>query len=127
MSDAPLALRVVLTLSLMALLAAVSMVPGQARPGDSAFVWMVAKTPTLLQKTMHVFAYAALALLWIWTLDAIQSRTQRVIVAILIAVSFGAALEWYQTRVPGRFGTLYDVALNASGVLLGVVAALLLL
>jgi hypothetical protein len=127
MKDSPLVLRVVLTLAFMALLAAGSIVPGQARPGDSAFVWMVAKTPTLVQKAMHVVTYAMLAVLWVWTLDAIQSRTQRMLFAVIIAISFGAALESYQTRVPGRFGTIYDVALNASGALIGVAIALLLL
>lgn len=127
MKDSPLVLRAALTLAFMALLAAASMVPGRAQPGDSAFVWAIAKTPTLLQKTLHVFVYALLVLLWVWTLEAIESKWLRIVVAVGVAVSFGAALEWYQTRVPGRFGTLFDVALNASGALLGVVAALLLM
>lgn len=127
MRDSPVVLRAVVTLVFMALLAAASVVPGRAQPGDSAFVWAIAKTPTLLQKTLHVLVYALLVLLWAWTLEAIESKWLRVVVAVMIAVSFGGVLEWYQTRVPGRFGTLFDVALNASGALLGVVAALLLM
>jgi len=111
----------------MALLMVASIIPGRAEPGDSVFVWLVAKTPTLLQKTLHIFLYAILTVLWVWTLDAIQSKWQRLIIAVAVAVCFGAAMEWYQTRVPGRFGTIFDVALNAAGALLGLCAAIFLI
>ena len=68
--------------------------------------------------------YATLVVLWAWTLDAIQSKSQRLIIAVTLAVCFGAAMEWFQTKVPGRYGTLVDVILNAAGALLGVVAAI---
>jgi len=127
MADISLTTRIIITLCFMALLMIASIIPGRAEPGDSVFIWLVAKTPTLLQKTLHVCLYALLTLLWIWTLDAIQSKSQRLVIAITIAVCFGAAMEWYQTRVPGRYGTIYDVALNAGGALLGLCAAIFLL
>ena len=127
MTSASLTTRIIITLFFMAVLMVASIIPGRAEPGDSIFIWLVAKTPTLLQKTLHVFLYGVLTLLWVWTLDAIQSKSQRLLIAITIAVCFGAAMEWYQTKVPGRFGTIYDVALNAAGALLGLLAAIFLL
>jgi VanZ family protein len=111
----------------MALLMLVSLIPGHPKPGDSAFIWLVAETPTLLQKALHVCFYGALALLLVWTLDSIQPRTYRFLIALTIAVAFGAVMEWCQTMVPGRYGTGYDVALNAAGAALGLLAAIFLL
>jgi VanZ family protein len=123
MSNASPTVRVIITLCFMGLLTVASIIPGRVQPGDSVFVWLVAKTPTLLQKSLHVCLYATLVVLWAWTLDAIQSKSQRLVIAVTIAVCFGAAMEWFQTKVPGRYGTLADVILNAAGALLGVVAA----
>jgi hypothetical protein len=125
MTSVSLTARIAITLCFMGLLVAVSVVPGRALPGDSAFVWAIAKTPTLLQKTMHVCLYGLLTLLWVWTLDTVP-KSYRLVIAAAIAVCFGATMEWYQTRVPGRFGTLFDVALNAGGAVLGLLAALFL-
>ena len=36
-------------------------------------------------------------------------------------------MEWRQTKVPGRFGTVNDVVLNAAGAALGLLAAIVLL
>jgi len=119
--------RSVITFCFMALLLVASIIPGRAEPGDSVFVWLVAKTPTLLQKTLHIFLYAILTILWVWVLEAIQSKSQRLMIAVTVAVCFGATMEWYQTRVPGRYGTIIDVALNGAGAILGLVAAIFLL
>jgi VanZ family protein len=127
MTEIPLTTRIVITLGFMALLMVASIIPGRAEPGDSVFIWLVAKTPTLLQKALHICLYAMLTLLWVWTLDAIQSKSQRLVIAVTVAVCFGATMEWYQTKVPGRFGTIFDVALNAVGALLGLFAAIFLI
>ena len=111
----------------MALVMLASLIPGHHKPGDSVFIWMVANTPTLIQKILHVCLYGVLALLLVWTLDGIQSRTYRLLIALIIAVAFGAVMEWCQTKVPGRFGTVYDVALNVAGAALGLLAAVFLL
>lgn len=124
MSSFSLTTRIVLTLCFMAFLALVSLIPGHPEPDDFAFIWLVAETPTLMQKILHVCLYGVLALLLVWTLDSIQSRTYRFLIALIIAVVFGAVMELCQTMVPGRFGTLYDVALNAAGATLGLLAAI---
>jgi VanZ family protein len=111
----------------MAMLMLVSLIPGQPKPGNSAFIGLFASTPTLVQKALHVFLYGVFTLLLVWTLDGIQSKPYRFLIASVIAVSFGAALEWFQTKVPGRFGTPYDVALNTAGAALGLLVAALIL
>jgi VanZ family protein len=118
--------RLAFTVTFMAILSVVSLIPGRAQPGDSVFVWLVASTPTLLQKILHLLLYAVLTLLWAWTLESIESKLLRLGIAVSIAVCFGAAMEWYQTKIPGRFGTIFDVALNAVGALIGVLTAIFL-
>jgi len=111
----------------MALLMLVSLIPGHHKPGDSVFIWLVANTPTLMQKLLHVCFYGVLVLLLAWTIEGIQPGTYRFLIALIIAVAFGAVMEWCQTKVPGRFGTMYDVALNAAGAALGLLAAVFIL
>ena len=62
-----------------------------------------------------------------WTLECIESGAIRLVLTLVACVGLGAALEWYQTRVPGRFGTVADVILNLIGSLVGLIAALFLL
>jgi hypothetical protein len=119
--------RIVLTICYLGLLALLSLIPGPDKPGDSAFIWLVANTPTLIQKILHVCLYGVLTLLLAWTLDGVGSKTYRFLIALIIAVSFGALMEWCQTKVPGRYATLYDVGLNAAGAVIGLLFAVFLL
>lgn len=120
-------IRIIITLCFMALLVALSVVPGHTQPNDSVFIRIIGKTPKLLQKILHFCLYGVLTLLWVWALNAIQTKTHRVVIAVTVAVLFGAVLEWYQKRVRGRFGTIFDVALNAAGALLGLLGAIFFL
>jgi len=123
----PVPSRWFITLSFIVLLIILSVTPGSSQKDDSIFVWLVVSTPTLVQKIMHVTAYAALAFLWAWTLENIEPKAARLVMTFVLAVSLGIALEWYQTIVPGRFGTLFDIVLNSFGVIAGLIAATLLL
>ncbi|MGB5766960.1 MAG: VanZ family protein [Arenicellales bacterium] len=105
----------------------VSLIPGRPKPDDSAFIWLVAKTPTLIQMILHFSLYGVLVLLLAWSLESIESNTYRLLISFIIAVAFGAVMEWRQTKVPGRFGTVNDVVLNAAGAALGLLAAIVLL
>ncbi len=111
--------RLLFTLSFTALILILSVTPDQPMQGDSVFVWLVVTTPTLVQKTLHLVVYGALATLWIWTLVARASVWTSQIAAILVAIGFGAIREWCQTCLPGRFGSLYDVVLNGLGAFAG--------
>ncbi|MFW2403944.1 MAG: VanZ family protein [Gammaproteobacteria bacterium] len=126
MNNAPIAIRAAITLSLMALIVIASIIPGRAQPGDSVFVFIVAETPPLVQKLLHLSLYALLTLLCAWTLEAIEPRPLRMLLAATVAITLGAAMEWYQTKIPGRVGTLFDVALNSAGAALGLIAAIFL-
>jgi len=116
-----------ITILFVGIVVILSITPGKSQPGDSMFVWLVVHTPTPVQKFMHLVIYAALVVLWAWTLDAIESRAVRLLLAFLIAISLGSVLEWYQTKIPGRFGTIVDALLNAFGAVAGLLAALVLL
>ena len=104
-----------------------SITPGREQPGDSAFEWIVAVTPTIVQKILHVAIYGLMALLWAWTLEGIEQTWLKLGLAFLLSAGLGIFLEWYQTMVPGRFGTITDIVLNALGTLAGLAAALLIL
>lgn len=93
-------IRLVVTIAFMALLVVASIIPGRAQHGDSVLIRMVAATPTLLHKIMHVALYALLALLWIWTLEAIESVHARLLAALVIAVAMAA--RWSGRRRASR-------------------------
>ena len=126
LSIAP-AYRLVITLVFVGVVIALSIAPGIERPGDSIFSWLVINTAKPIQKAMHVAVYALLAVLWMWTLASVESRVARIAVTLLVTVGLGAMLEWHQTRVPGRFGTVADVILNVIGAIAGLLIALILL
>jgi hypothetical protein len=123
----PLAYRLAITLAFVGVVAGLSIAPGVERSGDSLFVWLVVHTATPVQKTMHVAVYALLTVLWVWTLQAIESWLPKLLLAFALSLSIGVALEWYQMSVPGRFGTITDVLLNGIGVIAGLIIAFFLL
>jgi hypothetical protein len=114
----PLSVRLASTLLGTLAIVVLSLTPDRSDPGGSAFVWLVHITPSTLQKSLHVVLYAWLTVAWIWTIRS--SLRGRLIAAFGIAVTLGAVLEWLQTYVPGRFGSLLDIILNAVGALIGV-------
>lgn len=111
--------RLATTGALLALLTLVSLCPGVPRPDNSLLVRAYLNTPRELQKVMHFSLYAVLTVMLLWSLADLQPMLLRYAVAVLVAVSFAAAMQWCQTRVPGRYGTLGDVALDAAGSALG--------
>ena len=125
--DIPLLYRCLLTLAFIAMIVALSILPGRAGPGDSVFSWLVLNTAPPIQKTMHVAIYAALVVLWMWTLEAVGSRALRALLSVVLAIGLGALLEWCQLYVAGRFGTLTDVLLNSAGAVIGLVLAIVFL
>ena len=119
--------RWALTLAFVAFIVGLSVTPGVERPDDNLFSWLFANTAPLAQKVLHVVTYALLGALWMWTLAGIGSAPARIALSLLLALGLGIALEWYQTTVPGRFGTITDILLNAIGAVLGLVIAAFLL
>ena len=123
----PVGYRWLITLAFIAVIVLLSVTPDRPQPGDTVFAWLITHTSTPVQKLLHVACYAAIALLWAWTLESIESRVLRLIIAFVLTVGIGATLEASQTRIPGRYGSITDVLLNALGAVLGLLAALLIL
>ena len=128
---APLAVRTryrwLITLAFIAFIVVLSLTPGLGRADDSVFSWLLFNTAKTVQKLMHVSVYAALAVLWMWTLEKVESKLLRIFLTLLLTVGLGVVLEVFQTRVPGRYGTFFDVLLNAIGAIAGLLLALLVL
>lgn len=122
----PTGARWLITLAFVALIIVLSVTPARSQAGDSIFVWLVVNTATPLQKALHVAVYASLAGLLMWTLANVERQSVRVLTTLMLSIGLGIVLEWLQTQVPGRFGTLADMALNAIGAIVGVVLALVL-
>jgi VanZ family protein len=67
----------------------------------------------VLRKGAHVTEYAILGAL---LLRALHSEVP----AFLAGLAFAASDEFHQHFVPGRHGAVYDVAIDACGILLGI-------
>jgi VanZ family protein len=86
---------------------ALSSLPGL----DSGFgVWDL-----LLRKAAHLTEYAVLG--------ALLVRALRELPALVAGVAYAVSDELHQTVVAGRTGALLDVAVDATGVLLGILLA----
>ncbi|MCP9488482.1 MAG: VanZ family protein [Solirubrobacteraceae bacterium MAG38_C4-C5] len=64
-----------------------------------------------LRKAGHMAAYGAL---WLALLYAVGER--RPALATALALAYAVSDEWHQSFVPGRTGTVTDVAIDALGV-----------
>lgn len=125
--DIPAGYRWLITLVFIGIIIVLSVTPDRGLPGDSIFSWLVVNTAPPIQKLLHVVCYAMIAALWAWTLDAVEPRPLRLAIALTLTIGLGAVLEWYQTQIPGRFGTLADVMLNSIGALAGLIVAIVFL
>lgn len=115
--------RCAVTLGLIGIIAWLSLLPGTPRPDDSSFLWLVAITPSIVQKVLHIIAYGMLAVSTMWTMDDIFRFSTRVALILITTTAFGALLEWQQISVPGRYGSMFDILINAVGAILGIMAA----
>ena len=109
----------------MAAIFMLSALPSEPRPGDASFFILVAATPPSVQKVLHVCFYGILTILWVWTLREVRWVRAKFAAPFLIAVGFGAFMEWLQLFIPGRFSTLSDLLVNALGAAVGLFASAL--
>jgi len=116
----PKSWRLTTGIVLTALVIALTIVPGNPQPGDSAFVWAIELTPAAVQKLMHVVLYALLFAVWYWTFGVRRSPGLTTTACAIALIALGAVLEFVQLSIPGRFGTLIDVSLNTGGVAIGI-------
>ncbi len=98
---------------------ALSSVPGNETEtaAGALLEWITPKWQNLL----HIPAYAALTLCWIWALSPRSlSRTGLLVIAALLTLVWAVLDEAHQANVPGRYGSLTDLLLNLTGALLAV-------
>ncbi len=118
--------RLAVILMFMGALYILSAMPGPTRPDDWVIVQLLAQTPPMVQKILHVVLYGGLSWLWFWVLEPLPVRLHfHLLAAFLIAAGFGALNEWNQLHVLDRYGSLTDVLLNSMGAGLGLLVAVL--
>ena len=68
------------------------------------------------KKCAHMIAYGTLTALLFGALRIhMRHKGYAFLMALFVAVLYGFSDEWHQTFVPGREGTLRDVAIDAAG------------
>ena len=107
----------------MAVLLLLSSIPGDAPPDNLAgkvFQWV---TPNW-QNLLHIPLYAGLAASWLWALTTYPlGHRYRLGISFVLTVLWAIVDESYQMGVPGRYGSLTDLALNMLGACCAIVYA----
>jgi VanZ family protein len=105
-------LRIGLPLVYMALLFAMSSLPGtglETTPGLGEI------TPKW-QNLLHIPVFGGLSLAWLWALQRrLPVARQRAYAAFALTLLYAAVDESWQNTIPGRFGSLNDFGLDALG------------
>ncbi len=81
--------------------------------GEKLLHW----TPANVQNLLHVPLYGGLAALWYRALfPSLKSARNAALLTLAITLAYAFFDEWHQLHVPGRFGSLTDIALNLVGI-----------
>ena len=89
--------------------------------GGGAFGGWDEGISTPVQKAGHVASYALLVVLLAWAVRPAGPHTPRLLGLVAFgSMVLGLGLEWAQTVIPGRTGSVQDVLLNAAGAAAGV-------
>ena len=100
-----------------------STLPGGTHLPNNQFVWIIDGTPSFFQNFMHMVIYGVMTVSLAWSLEGTFTNRRHWWIAALFCSALGISLEWYQTQVPGRFGTLLDILLNTAGVAISAMIA----
>jgi len=107
--------RYLLPLGYMIVLFCVSSIPGHVMEVTPGFRLL---TPNW-QNLLHVPVYGGLALSWCWALEThLTAARSRLIAAFTLTVMYGIVDETWQLYIPGRYGSITDLVLNALGAVL---------
>jgi VanZ family protein len=91
----------------------------------SSFHRLPAPPGGLSDKHVHALVFGLLAVLWCRAIARGRYGRLSLIhlgLAWVVAVAYGALDEWHQAFVPGRSSDVLDLAADATGALLGVIA-----
>lgn len=100
----------------MTLIAVMSSIPG-TQDGVPTFLGLV---PPTLQNLLHLPLFALLGYSWAQSLTRLGTRAAlAMLIAAVVSFGWGVLDEWHQLYVPGRYGSLTDIVLDAAGVVSG--------
>lgn len=71
-----------------------------------------------LQNLLHIPAFAVLAVLW---LDFLKTHQRKILIVVVVSISFGTFNELIQFVVPGRYPSAIDAGFNTIGVFGGII------
>jgi VanZ family protein len=104
------ALRWLAVILWMGMIFALSAIPSLASPLESFYDFIA-------RKLAHMAEYGVLTVL---LFNALRIHTRRnaraLLIAAMVALLYAFSDEWHQTFVPGREGSLRDVAVDALGI-----------
>jgi VanZ family protein len=107
--------RLLLPIFYMAALFAMSSIPGktmEVTPG------LRLVTPQW-QNLLHIPVFGGLTLVWFWALQSgLRAKKRGAYTALVFTIVYACVDEAWQTRIPGRLGSLTDLGLNTLGALL---------
>ena len=107
--------HILLPVAYMAALLLLSSIPVDAPPDNLVgivFQWVEPKWQNLL----HIPLYAGLAASWLWALAKYPlGHSYHLATAFVLTMLWAIVDETYQMGVPGRYGSLTDLALNMLG------------
>ena len=110
-------LRFLLPLACMAVLFAISSMPGATMESTAGFRLL---TPSW-QNLLHIPVYGGLTLAWWWALEhRLSGHRRRAFAAVAITLAYAAVEEFWQSTIPGRYGSFTDFGLDAAGAWLAV-------
>lgn len=115
--------RILIPLAYMLALFLLSSIPGDVSSEHlvgTAFQWVAPNVQNLL----HIPIYAGLATSWLWAFRPYSlDNSSRLAISFVLTLAWAVADETYQMSVPGRYGSLTDMALNALGAILAIMYA----
>ena len=79
---------------------------------EEFLVWL----PPNIQNLLHIPVFAGLAYSWFWALSATKKFSPSLFLAVIFALAYAGIDEFYQTTVPGRFGSWTDLIFDAIGI-----------
>ena len=90
--------------------------------GESEHLKFLMELKPTVQNLLHIPLFSLLAYLW---LNALTKNgcpaKKKLIITIIITVSYGLLDEFHQSFIPGRYASLSDMLLNIIGIITGAV------
>lgn len=85
------------------------------------------RLPTGFDKLVHFFEYAVFALLFYRGLSygGVRVRWSIVLIVVASGIAVAALDEMYQSYIPRRDSSMYDLVMDSAGVVVGMLAAVL--